>query len=145
MKIGLIAVSFLTVAITGCGNEDSLNSLYNSAFTEEENHLLKCSVKNVTAIEDANNWHKIKKDNPDFSKALAFKSDCKKFHHDFRMKLCQYDTEERRSNRDAIEKMYSEKSSELFQAFLDSCRSAGIADPKERYLSKQNPKFKDHY
>lgn len=79
MKKGLIATCLLTVAMFGCGNDDPLNTLYNSSFTEEENHLLKCSVKNVTAVENANNWHHIKPDNPDFSKALAFDSDCKKF------------------------------------------------------------------
>ena len=137
MKKGLIATCLLTVAMFGCGNDDPLNTLYNSSFTEEENHLLKCSVKNVTAVENANNWHHIKPDNPDFSKALAFDSDCKKLGHSYRTGLCKYDTEERRNARDAAEKHFLEKSPELLQAFLDSCKSSKSVDPKEWYLRKQ--------
>lgn len=63
--------------------------------------------------------------------------------HSYRTGLCKYDTEERRNARDAAEKHFLEKSPELLQAFLDSCKSSKSVDPKEWYLRKQNRKYKD--
>lgn len=140
MKSKLITFLCMGLYLVGCGNNDPMNSLYNSELTEAENQLLKCSKKNRAALKEKFG----KRFNPSDPEIMAWHNECSALNKENRKGICSYDTEENRNARDALEKTYSEKNPELFQAFLDSCKSNGI-DAKQTYLMRTNPKYKDRY
>lgn len=53
MKSKLITFLCMGLYLVGCGNNDPMNSLYNSELTEAENQLLKCSKKNRAALKES--------------------------------------------------------------------------------------------
>lgn len=128
----------LSLALSACDSDEqgSMNNFKNGSYSDFENQMLKCSVKNLQALSENKDV--------DANQLAQLKSDCRTFQMQ-KKALCAYGTDQERLARDKMENEYQSKDPVLYQAYLDMCKLYGLGDPKDNYNMIHNKKYVDHF
>lgn len=132
----ILAVAMISLALSACGDDEQsqMNNMGNSSYSDFENQMLKCSVKNLQALSENKDV--------DANQLAQLKRECRTFQKQ-KKELCAYKTDQERLARDKMENDYQAKDPALYQAYLDMCNLYGVGDPKDRYNMKNNKKYDD--
>lgn len=132
----LLSITILSLALSACGTDEpnGMNNAANNSYSDFENQMLKCSVKNLKSLSESKDV--------DANQLAQLKRDCRTFQKQ-KKELCAYNTDQERLARDKMENDYQTKDPALYQAYLDMCNLYGVGDPKDRYNLKNNKKYVD--
>src|SRR5574344_2269404 len=132
----ILAIAMLLLALSACDSDEqgSMNNFKNGSYSDFENQMLKCSVKNLQALSENKDV--------DANQLAQLKRECRTLQKQ-KKALCAYGTDQERLARDKMENEYQSKDPVLYQAYLDMCKLYGLGDPKDNYNMIHNKKYKD--
>ena len=132
----ILAVALMSLVLSACGDDEQskMNNKGNSSYSDFENQMLKCSVKNLQALSENKDV--------DANQLAQLKRECRTFQKQ-KKALCAYGTDQERLARDKMENDYQSKDPVLYQAYLDMCKLYGLGDPKDNYNMIHNKKYND--